>query len=164
MKFLLPALLIACLEQSAFAGSTSTAEKIHHDKINTSVTARRMGGKQHKHKNKHAHSMNNDEAKERSSAHPNTGRMLDKKHVRNHISNETPLPPTTPSAVKQFNVGGDKHGKKRYVGPNVNNNASTGIHYLDKGVRNQNYDTHIVGGNNANVGEYPYFGKFCPHV
>jgi hypothetical protein len=72
-----------------------------------------------------------------------------------------------PPAIKHFNLGSQqddtttiKNKKKVHqarTNGGVNRSPQQGTR---KTTDNQNYDTRIVGGDEASVGEYPYFGKF----
>jgi hypothetical protein len=61
-------------------------------------------------------------------------------------------------AVKHFNIGSQVHQARTNGGVTHLNLSSP--QQGTKTTNNQNYDTHIVGGDEASVGEYPYFGKF----
>jgi hypothetical protein len=62
-------------------------------------------------------------------------------------------------AVKHFNLGNQEVHQARANGGVKHFNLSSNQQGT-KTTNNQNYDTHIVGGDQASVGEYPYFGKF----
>jgi hypothetical protein len=77
-----------------------------------------------------------------------------------------------PPAIKYYNLGSQQDDTKTIKNKKKVHQAriNGGVKHFKvssplqgtktTGTNNQNYDTHIVGGNQASIGEYPYFGKF----